>query len=374
MWWWTRLPIFASRVAKLPAAALIDGIYLWAWPSFARWASPAALALGIMIGGIHPGYRWVFTESLPLLLCLVALGVLSGHLGTLFLTGFVVADACLLHNFLWSPQPVMRSIGLAGALVIQFALLASVLMLLPIIAKSLLAPFVKSGYAKYLRLPIALVGHVLITAGLTYCWVNSVPLLIRPMFTWQGNIPSVAAMSALQKNGGYVVVVAAAASLLRMVLQLWTGFRSHGNEHIDTIGLKAGDLSFVRAISERLPVVVRVALSSSGTAFIFGGMYSQWTDAFIIFVLVAILNAIRYQIIPTPLKYWSDTMDRIPLLIRLLAGVGLVYIIGSQVLTIEMRSTNTFRPFIIITGLSFVVFFLLNPSLAGPFSKEESRQ
>jgi hypothetical protein len=362
MWFWTRLPALVRRVAGFPAAALLDGVYLWEWPGVARYASGVALTLGAVIAWQHPGYRYVFTESLPLLLFVVALGVFSGHLGTLFLAGFVAADAILFRDILETSRPLMRAFNLSGALVIQYGLLAAVLMALPVVTKALLTSLVRSRFDP-VRVAVAVIGHVLITAGLTYAWVNSVPLLMRPMFTWQRMDPTAAAAVPLQQDGVYVVMVAAAASMVRILLEAWLAGRPT-NDPILVVEQAGRALSSTQPLSERLPAAARIGLRAGWTVLMFSGMYGGWGDASIILALVAVLSAIRFQIIRIPLLRWSRLMDRIPVLVRILAGTALVYVIAYRLLLVDMRTNPTFRPLLIVTGLSLILFFVLNPGIA----------
>jgi hypothetical protein len=348
-------------VGRLPALALTDGIYLWAWPPVARWIGPVLLLLGLVQGSQHYGYDWVFSESLSFILLLVIVGSLSAHAGFLFLAGFIVGDIIFFRQLLSQANP-HRYIG---ALTIQYFLMATSAVGLPLLSRALVAPLIPPRWwPTGLRFPITATLYVLIAVWLAYCWVNSIPLLIRPMFTWLGHgQPTVQAMTPAQVQGGYILAAAAIAAAMRIVVQSKITVLPGRREQVGAVQDAVLSMEPVSSWFEKAPPIARTTLYGLWITLVFSGMYADWWDAALIFVCAGVLSAVRVGLLKVPLRRWSHIMEKTPLIGRLLAGTLLIVVLGNQVLVRELQRTNTFRPFIFMTAVALMLFFLLNPGI-----------
>jgi hypothetical protein len=100
------------------------------------------------------------------------------------------------------------------------------------------------------------------------------------------------------------------------------------------------------------------------------GVYKSWIDPILIGALILVMLAMRKQLIPLPMGFWAAWMDKIPLLVRLVIGFILIKIIASALLENMMRTTDTFRPLLLMTALSMLIIFLLTPQLPVVHPKE----
>lgn len=367
--WWVHLPRLFRRVAVTPALALTDGLYITALPSVAAFLSPIIFLLGMLFGWLHPGFQMVFSESLPLLLLATLLGVLSGHLGMMFLAGFAVGDY-FLFNPVWMflEGSIFLNILYRFALVIEYVLLGMLTTQIPLVTKALLGQFYfVARWGKAASFIVALIGHVFLTVLLVYLWGQAVPVLIRPALAWAGQDTQRAAMTILQQAIWPLLVAAALASVVRMALQGMIALTPALSERIVTTG-EAITASDITPLTERLPRVIRAFFAAAWGALLLSGLYTPWfslpdtlwIDGVLVGFVIFVLQLLRLDVIPVPIGVWSRLMAKVPLLIRLTVGALIMLGLGAAVLPLFWGPS--FRPmlFLIIVGL--VVFYLLNPA------------
>lgn len=356
--WWVRLPHLARRGGVTPAAALTDGLYLTAWPPVAAFLPPFVLLLGLFFGWLHPGFT-VFSESRMLLLLATLLGVLSGHLGALFLAGFAFGDYFLFYPAWMYTGNVPLNFLYRFALVIEYALLGMLTIQIPLMTKALLAQFYfVAKLGRGFSVLFAFIGHVLLTAVLVYLWGQAVPVLIRPVYTWSGRQPPVSAVVILQNAIWLLLVVAALASIARMALQVFVALSPVHSER-----LAAFETEIIKddskPLTERLPKVLRALLAGAWGALLLSGMYEIWLEGVVVGFVIFCLQAARLGVILVPLGAWARWMAKVPLVIRLGIAAGIVYFLADLILP-QMRG-GSFRPILILTVIALVLFYFLSP-------------
>jgi hypothetical protein len=358
---WVEAPLRARRLSLPLAQVLADGHHLAAWPGRAGALPPLALLLGLLTGWRHWGFDHVFSESLALLALLVLLSSVGGGPAALFALGFACGDF-FLSDLPWSPFLRVRLPAL-----IEYLLLA-LPAVIPVTAKTLLAQLPPpASLSRRARFGLAALGQVGLTAGLVYLWAQAVPILIRPVFTWVGSAPTVAAMEPLQRRLGWVVAAAVLGAAVRMAVQSSTAFHPHAAARLDRLEDRFRSAPPVQPAAERIPAPLQVAGRTALTLLLLAGMLQYWVDAVLLAALVALLHAARMRLVPVPLGRWPAVAERIPLLLRFALALVIVYLASRSVLAQEAsRETATFRPIVLLVGFAMLVTFLLAPGPPRP--------
>lgn len=373
-WWWARLPLLVLRLFTRVAVAMVDGLYLAAWPRVGALAPPLALLAGLALGWGHWTFDIAFSESLLILCLAAALGVLSAHLGLLFTIGFAVGDFFLadtpwtsLRFANWGQALFLKHlVQVRVPLLIQYSLMAMLTVNIPLVTKSLLAQFrPPASWPRPPRLLLATIGHGLLTYVLVYFWAQTVPLLIRPLFTWRGAMPVYAVMAPLQENSIRVIVVALIASVVRMYLQGMTASRPELSVRLDGLQERLAESEAIHPLDARLPLWLSVLAGAIWSTVLLSGMLEGRADWALLGAAVLVARAARYGLIAIRLGFWARLMERIPLLLRLIAGMLLVRLASGMILARQIQGSS-FRPILMITVFAIVVTYLLTPPVRAP--------
>jgi len=388
--WWVYLVLAVRRLSAGLATTLADGLYLVVWPLAAFLLPPLALLLGLALGATHPGYGTSFTESLPLLMLIVVLGTLSGHLGLAFLVGYAAGDF-FVFNFDRLTDLVDAAQKVPGAadppaaawdlavdlgrlwlpLLIQYSLMALPLTTFPVLTKTLLrALSFLARLGPWARF-VATAVHAALTFALVYFWTQSVPLLIRPLFTWREESIPAAAVSPLQTDGLILAVAGAVASLVRMSVQGLTTYEPRLRAAIDPAMERLGAGAPVTPTTGRLPRIFGVLGRGLAVTLLLGGLYVSWVDWFALFLLVLLIEAARVRLLPIPLGPWPGILQRVPAILRI-AGTIAVTALLANALAARVQDAQTFRPLVILTGVALLVSYIFNPvSPSAPREEQE---
>jgi hypothetical protein len=354
--WWYRLPAMAARRKGALALLLADGFYLERWPQLAAWAPLLAFAAGVAAGGTHFSRCATFTCSLVLMTGFVVIATLAGALGLWLWVGYVLGDL-----FLFYPQmPPGLGRFLTGRLApaILSYLLLFMLVSLPMASQALrrrVLPRLATWLSRRLIAGAVLQG--VIQTGLAFVWIHAVPTLIRPVFTWRENLPSIEAVAPLQKFGGVLIVLAALAAFGRVLLQVWSF------TDIELAG-RALDLQELLVAGERragpaVPPWLRVSMQALLSTFLLAGLLATWLDALLLWGCLAAVLALQ-RMIPR-WRRWTAVAARVPWLARLAAAVVASYWISATVVKSLWPVTSTFRPVTVAIVLSITVFAFLFP-------------
>jgi hypothetical protein len=361
--WWAGLPRLFRRAAITPAAALTDGLYITLAPPAAAFLPPSVFGLGLLFGWLHPGFQNVFSESLPFLIVAVLIGILSANLGAMFLIGFAIGDYFLFYPGWMFEKHLFSVILYRFAFVIEYALLATLLVQIPLLTKSLLGQCYKIlQLGQAVGVVFAVLGHILLSMTLVFLWAQIVPVLIRPVFVWAGHQPSEEVMQHLQQGNVWLLVAAAAlASFVRMALQAVLAFSPEKTERLAKME-EANDLEEIRPLTLRTPRIIRAFFAALWSALLLSGLYSDLGDGILIAAIIFALQLVRLSVLPLPaLATWSRWMDKIPLLARLVFGGAVVLGVSALILPAFWR--ESFRPMLFLIIFGLVLFYLLNPGI-----------
>jgi hypothetical protein len=196
-----------------------------------------------------------------------------------------------------------------------------------------------------------------IAAGFgAYVWAKTVPLLIRPVFTWPGGVPEVAAIRPLQAYSYLLVTFVALAAVGRVFLErkalvgrtatfsqiLWAGLRAR---------LAKGPRTGVGGL-------VMVGLGAVGTTWLLSGLIGNYFEAFVVLMFFAALLFVRFFLVTVGAPV-VGLLVKVPYLIRFLAGLGLGYLVARVVIGIFWSSTTSFLPVLVSACVAVAVMTLL---------------
>lgn len=375
--WWVQVPLRARRFGRTLTLAVTDGFWLTAFRLPAAILPLAALVAGLVVGWQTPGYDRLWTESWWLVPMLVLLASLAAHLSTLFVVGFVIGDFFLVHTA-WSlgfrSLDGMLSSGVPGnlarvrvPLLIGYSLLLLLASAVPVTSKGIAAGVAAwSRIPDRLRFPVGAVTHVVAMGAGVWLWSQTVPILVRPIFTWLDFFPTVAAIEPVQQRASLLVGTSVIASVARLGFQYRTAVRPHLGLRMDLQLQRLLDAPPVRSWWDLLPAPVRVVLQALASTLLMSGMLVTRRDALVIFGVSVTLLAIRHRVIPLPIGAYARMVNRVPILIRTAIGAAVVFIASRFVLDQLFRSQPDFGPIVAAVVIGLVVFFLLNPLAETP--------
>jgi len=199
-----------------------------------------------------------------------------------------------------------------------------------------------------------------IAAGLVLVWTLSVPTLIRPVFTWQVSNPPTEAIQPLQQHGNALIVIAAIAGIARVAAERFASASERALRQAAAVGaaLKRG-----RA-ARRLPEPLRAVAKALFVTFLLAGILTSWLDA-ILFAAAATFIMLLRSLFARLLAPWARLAARVPVLLRIAVAIALSYGLARFVVGVMWNSTSTFRPVILGTTVSLLVFTLLLPESRG---------
>lgn len=362
------------------AFSLADGHFLAATSRTGSWAPPAVLLTGLVAGAGTIGYERVPTEALWIVLTACAAGFLATHLGLVFVAGLATGDF-LLGQRVWFASRLggLLDEGLLAGLVrirlpmlIGYALLAALAVYLPRLARSLLADLPRAD-----RLPwqgafaVAGVLNIVVVAVGARLWAEATAVLVRPLFTWRGARPAAEAVVTLQEQGGWVVLAAVAATIVRFAVLLWahadTGRAGRVRAAEEALAGRDGRTPAV----ERAGPVTRSVAAAAGTTLILAGVIEAWWVAGVTFAVFLVLRLVRHGVIPPRLQRWRHVAARVPVLLRL--AVALVVVDTLRRLFVD-ESAATFTPLALyVTGAVVVLYLLLPGPPAGSPARTGAR-
>jgi hypothetical protein len=359
----------AVRVNRGLGFALADGHFLAAAPSVARWAPPALFGVGLAGGALTLGYARVFSEALWIVLVAAAAGFLATQLGAAFVAGFAAGDF-LVGQRVWNVSAFFASGPLddgllAGLLrvrlpmLIGYALLAALAVYLPRLARLLIADIPRvENLPKPAAFGVALALNGLVVAVAVRLWAESSAVLVRPLFTWQGQRVSTVAVAVLQVRASWVVVVALLATVGRAALLWWVYGERARIERVVAVEEAVAQGPGHTPWTERAgPVPTALGAAALTTLVLAGVVESIWV-AVALFAVFATLRLLREGLIPPRLDGWKRTAARIPILIRL--AVALLVVDTVRRLFVD-AGDQTFTPLALSLALSVAVLYLLLP-------------
>ncbi|GAB1542551.1 hypothetical protein NUACC21_52250 [Scytonema sp. NUACC21] len=363
--WWDHLPLKVRHISSMLALVLADGIYLTAFRGVAS-TPPLILLLGFFIGLSHFWSGDTFTYSIPAMVLMLVISSFSAALGTWLWLGYVVGDFILfphLQNPNWLNLDTWIYVRLP--LFLSYFLLSFLLVSIPLstrLLRRLTLPNLEEKlssltFAQRTFMTVIAAGlQAIIVSVLVYIWTQSVPTLIRPVYTWQGQQPSVAAIAPIQQKGQILVIIAAICGIIRVVLEYRALINSSVKERLSKF-----QIAFSQTVAKQksLPVWLIVPIKAAFSIFMLSGIISSWSDVILLGVPLLLAMFIREGLfvrLDARLVYW---ICKIPLLIRLIAACVISYLLAGIIVRSMWNSTSTFLPIVISTIVGYAVFSIL---------------
>lgn len=356
---WVAIPALATRLSRPLGGILSDGQYFTANANLAVIVPAAAFVAGLLTGFIHPDA--IFTASLPLTALLLLFGCLGSGIGAYAWIGYVIGDLPHLApggGAVVGTQGGHYVFGVVGPLghLYSYLVLAMLVVVLPIGAKSLrdaTAAVIPGG--DNLVLQIVLGGAM--TAGLVFLWRLAMPIMVRPVFTLEGNIATVESVSTIQKDLGLLLVfeaalVGAARGFLDATAKEQQGYQAA------TLELMSKNNE--RSVSDAVPAIVRVIGRAVFTVLLLVGLMNSLIEAAVAFVGVAGIMAAGSLVLPR-LTFYTDLAGKIPIVLRLIAALVISAVVGYAIVSFFFTSTSSLFPVLIAALLSIGVMVVAIP-------------
>lgn len=371
--WWGRLPSGISRASPDAALAMTDGVHVTRWRAVGEAGPPLFFVLGLLLGWSHPGFPDFWSQSIPFMALVGAIGTISAALGVFLVAGFAVGDFLLAHpgsaTVVHDAAPNVfapndHTLRLRIPLILGYCLLGLLAVRIPMLAKALTFQLpIRQTWTQRSRLAVALFGHAVVTLTMVWFWIQAVPVLIRPVFTWTGGLaPPTEAVSPLQQHGATVVTVAVASSVVRMLHQFPLAFDGKAQDWFDTIQAPLRRRPFLSKPPSWPRKWVRALVRGVFTTFLAVGIFADGFEALVLFATTTVLYLALAGIVRIPLGPWPRLASRIPVVLRLIGGVLIVRAGAAWLLRNPVTlggPKDIFRPFVVATLFSLVVVYLL---------------
>lgn len=359
--WWQRAPATAGRVVPPLTHVLSDGLYLVAWPKWAAFGPPAALAIGILLGWWRFSPGDTFTFSLAVMALMLIISSFGAALGTWLWVGYVSADF-LLFGRPTSPYETESFVDyflhVRAPLFVAYGLLAMLLISTQAMTRSLSGRTIEQVRAPWpikLILEMTVQGGVL--SGLVLAWVWSMPILIRPIYAWQQLEPPPSAIAPLQEGGSLLVILASALGGLRVLLENAAVADPTAARRIAVLNWKHANRVLLRPTF--LPALLTIPLKAGLATFLLAGILATWREATYLAATFTLILMVR-QVISNYGTFWTRRVTRIPVLLRLSLCIFMSYFIARQLVDGLLRGT-TYQPIVYAVVLSAIPFILLLP-------------
>jgi hypothetical protein len=199
-------------------------------------------------------------------------------------------------------------------------------------------------------------------------WAASVPLLLRPYFTWKGglvnDIPPASATVPIQHFRREIVAAAVVAAICRQLVVLAIERNRQAKARVDVVVGLAEPIRPPRTASRRRIFGRVLATAVIGPLMIAGMLERTWTWALAAAVFLAV-GLLRSELVPRRLHgVWAGVVERLPLLVRILGIVVLVRVVAGFMAGSVITSYESLAVFVLVTTLVSVL--LLPPPAPGP--------
>lgn len=354
--WSVQLPRWLDPWAPQLADAFADGTWTAGWRRVAGIAPFAALAIGLFAPFTWPGIHYVYSESLYFMALAIVGAILSGPVGVMLCLGFVLGDLLAdLGRGFYASSPLR----VGGSQLISYLLLAILSIRVPQVARRL-TEGVPLPADPAVRLAIRACLYPVASGLLVYLWCQAMVVLIRPVFTWVGDWPTVAAISQVQVRWYWLVGAAALASAARIVLEGMTAVNTHRAQVVPDLQQERwGDVRRRGELSRRLPALVRIGLLSATITLLLSGIYESWLDPLIVMLVTGGLGVWRAGLIGLVPLVWVKATNKVPALVRFVAALLVGLLVAHPVLH-RMWGTG-FRSVLLAGLVCLAAFYLLFP-------------
>lgn len=354
--------MMVARVSTTLAAMFSDGQYISAIPAAGIFAPLIALFWGLFVGVIHFYLGETYTYSLLLMSLMLAISSFGAMLGIWLWVGYCLGDGLLFLlgiGYFSTARNFLDRVGLFYLpSILSYLLLATLLIIIPFASQGLREQSLKFKMPPFLRTILGAIIQLAVVAGLVYVWTQSMPVLIRPIFTWHRNSPSTAAIAPLQRTGWVLSIVAIIFGTARIIAEKIALARPAAKMRARAA---QASLRLAAAFKRfRIPGFITVIPKAILFTFLLSGMFEGWLDAILFFIFLVIVLEAR-EFISNYMLFWMRIVSFVPILIRFIIALAISSVFGYIILNLMWRDARTFLPIIIGTAFSFIVFAILIP-------------
>ncbi|HEY1306799.1 MAG TPA: hypothetical protein VGF24_24770 [Vicinamibacterales bacterium] len=364
--WSIRVPRWLDPWSPLLADAIADGAWTAVWRHVTAFAPCVALAVGFFVPLFWPDMRMIYTESFWFMALVIGGAILSGPVGVMLLFGYVAGDLLGgryrvgLSYFRPDAELLFRPFG---SRLIGYLLLSLPAYKLPIWAQRVSSRFVLRFPGRGTLPSAALIvsSYAVACALLVFLWCQAMVVLVRPIFTWLGETPTVQAVQPVQNSGKWLVAIAVIAALFRTFLTS-IALRSPRMRILERIQIQRRATRHHRGLLvRRVPIVLRTALAAATITLIMAGTYENWFDALLVLTVTTVLASVNAGLIGGFPAVWIRITHQVPELVRLVAAATVGYVVASPILTATWRTTSSLRPVLLGSLLTVILYYLLFP-------------
>jgi hypothetical protein len=387
---WVRLPSALRRLGSLPALAANDGAGLAAVPPLGAILPPVVFLLGLLCGTVRFATVWSFSESLGVMALFAFVAFFAGAGPGLWMwAGFALGDFFLYRRpdiYIAAWNPLEGFVRTRGALLLLYVLLALLLVVFPLTASAL---------RRVTTLPAQLTGpgtavagaliYIVVAAILTYSWSQSVPILQRPIFTWRNDTPTVVAMSPLQQHAHWVVLAAICGAVARIAFETLTRGNMAVQARAERFAAQIAGADRQRITWTSAPLPARLVVGAILTTLLLSGMLPGWGDGILLLLMLVAVYLAR-QFVSDLVPVWYRLLNRVPLVLRLVAAAVLSRLLTPIILTplwpsgfntnpllklfdpilSRVRDSTSFRPILLTTLIGLIIATILTPPAPQP--------
>jgi hypothetical protein len=384
-WWWVSVPRTLGRRFVVLSLIAADGHVLVGLGPRAGLLPPLAVLGGFVLGVARPGPSAVaglgetaFTASLPLVITMLATGMLSTQLGAWCTIGFAVGDFFVNHTA-WSAvvtfadpgvlaNPLVANLVLERVpLLIEYGLMASLAVGVPLGARLLAASVAQ-------RLPLPEGVHLVISTVLVALtafvlarfWAASAPLVIRPVFTWtvdaginQGEPPA-GAIAPLQVREIWIARAAVLAVVCRSVVTWWLA-------RTRAARVREAERALMAPIDRQpnrrglLGALAQAGLSAVvGVLFLAGLLADLWVAGVLAGVFL-VARLVKSGHIPFPTHRWRELVSRVPVLVRFGAVLLVINGLAKAAIALSFSTGESFQFMIWPVAASVLLMAVMVP-------------
>lgn len=359
---WLRVPVTVRRSSSAISGVLADGGYLVAWPWLAVLAPPLSFIAGLMLGWQHPGE--IFTNSILMLVGMFLLANFSSALGLWMWAGFLLGDFFHPHFVVRGDSFLPHLLYFWMPLVLANVVLGSLLVLVSLTAKALrLQTRAELKLTSLHAWQKDAVLHAFIQMAVVWVWTQSVPPLVRPVWTWQRLVIPVDHIRPLQHYGWFLALAAGFAAVARIFLE----YRAIAQASV-LAQLRELKTAFANVETKgvfQIPVPVSFALKAGFSTLMFSGLITRWWEALELMVLFLVFFCLR-TVLATRLSFWRRATSRVPLLVRIAGASALGALLGWPVLAKLWGQGESFQSIIVLVGFSLLMVTIMAPGYGIP--------
>ncbi len=351
---WVQLPSAVGRRFRPVGIVLADGSYLLRWTPVALGLPVVAFVAGLAVGAWRPREDLLYTYSILYPAVLLGLASFGAAIGLWAWLGFVIGDFLLFPHVFYRLDPIDHAIREQFPLLITYELLFALLVLGPLAVRGMadgaIRPVHRLVPAGAPRAAVRLLAAAIVAGLVAAAWSSSTQILIRPVATLQDTILDPRAVQTFRMDGSALILVAVVGGVVGLVLGRRTPV-------LPAAGPPARSQSTRSVVAGSVVVGVLVGIGLLG-------LLDQPADAVFLFG-ATILAALIRSAIPRWLPAYASAVNRIPLIIRVIAIAVLGDLTGTAILqatSLDGSLLESFRPLLLSATVAMLLAALAFPA------------